>query len=259
LRLAQTAAELADDLRRWLNVAPIRARRIGPVGRTVRWCRRSPALSATVIIALLTMRREVANAIAARTQAEEAQDVAVQERNRARASREQALDALTDSLYQQARARLASHEPGRRWQTLELLRNAEQLRNRIREGTDSGTRQADSATVDQPAMTTNNLTEKLPDRAELRSEPVAALLLPDARMLREWQFDVFTSDLAVSADGSRSIGDHGRSRACPVLPPNCNLPNSRTRWRGGPLLISRSAPAHSPSTSDICKGGTSNG
>jgi serine/threonine protein kinase len=51
----QTAAELADDLRRWLNVEPIRARRIGPVGRTVRWCRRNPALSATVIIALLTI------------------------------------------------------------------------------------------------------------------------------------------------------------------------------------------------------------
>src|SRR5207237_6368592 len=54
----QSAADLADDLRRWPTVEPIRARRIGPIGRTARWCRRNPrlaavSLSATAIIKLL--------------------------------------------------------------------------------------------------------------------------------------------------------------------------------------------------------------
>ena len=39
----QTAAELADDLRRWRDDRPVWARRIGPLGRLVRWARRNPA------------------------------------------------------------------------------------------------------------------------------------------------------------------------------------------------------------------------
>ena len=35
----QTAAELAEDLRRFLKMEPIKARRTGPIGRTIRWCR----------------------------------------------------------------------------------------------------------------------------------------------------------------------------------------------------------------------------
>jgi serine/threonine protein kinase len=42
----QTAAELSDDLRRWLKMEPIKARRIGPIGRASRWCRRNPRLAA---------------------------------------------------------------------------------------------------------------------------------------------------------------------------------------------------------------------
>ncbi|MBI2805843.1 MAG: protein kinase [Planctomycetes bacterium] len=54
-----SAGELADDLRRYLRHEPIRARRIGPAARFARWCRRNPALAATIagaiaIIALIT-------------------------------------------------------------------------------------------------------------------------------------------------------------------------------------------------------------
>jgi len=38
-----SAAELADDLRRFLDGQPINARRIGWVGRGLKWCRREPA------------------------------------------------------------------------------------------------------------------------------------------------------------------------------------------------------------------------
>jgi len=47
-----TAGDLAADLRRYLRHEPIRARRIGPLGRLWRWCRRNPALAATIALAV---------------------------------------------------------------------------------------------------------------------------------------------------------------------------------------------------------------
>lgn len=45
----QTAAEFADDLRRFLNDEPIRARRVGPVERFVRWSRRNRGLAFSLV------------------------------------------------------------------------------------------------------------------------------------------------------------------------------------------------------------------
>jgi WD40 repeat protein len=39
--------ELANDLRRWLEGEPIRARQLGSLERAVRWCKRNPALAIT--------------------------------------------------------------------------------------------------------------------------------------------------------------------------------------------------------------------
>ncbi len=70
-----TARAMADDLRRYLSHRPISARRIGPGGRLWRWCRRRPALAATILVASL-----VSLAIAAVSFR-----LVVQERDRARA------------------------------------------------------------------------------------------------------------------------------------------------------------------------------
>jgi WD40 repeat protein/serine/threonine protein kinase/tetratricopeptide (TPR) repeat protein len=54
----QTAAELADDLRRFVEDKPIRARRISRAEQLWRWCRRNPALaslSATAILLLVAV------------------------------------------------------------------------------------------------------------------------------------------------------------------------------------------------------------
>lgn len=51
-----TAADLADDLRRFLGNEPIRARPIGVLGRSWRWCRRNPRvalLAGLVVLSLL--------------------------------------------------------------------------------------------------------------------------------------------------------------------------------------------------------------
>ncbi len=51
----QKASELADDLRRYMNLEPILARPIGPVVRSVRYLRRHRALSAAIVSALLVL------------------------------------------------------------------------------------------------------------------------------------------------------------------------------------------------------------
>jgi WD40 repeat protein/tRNA A-37 threonylcarbamoyl transferase component Bud32 len=52
-----TAAELADELRRYLNGEPIHARRVSALERALRWCKRKPAVAAlssvTVLVALV--------------------------------------------------------------------------------------------------------------------------------------------------------------------------------------------------------------
>lgn len=50
-----TANELADDLQRYLDGQPIHARRIGGLGRALRWCRRNRALTATIASALVVV------------------------------------------------------------------------------------------------------------------------------------------------------------------------------------------------------------
>jgi WD40 repeat protein len=53
-RYADCAA-LADDLRRWLDGEPVRARRMGLGERLVRWCRREPSLAAAGLAATLAL------------------------------------------------------------------------------------------------------------------------------------------------------------------------------------------------------------
>jgi hypothetical protein len=48
-----TAQALAEDLDRFINDEPIRARPVGPVERLTRWCRRKPALAALALALLL--------------------------------------------------------------------------------------------------------------------------------------------------------------------------------------------------------------
>ena len=47
--------ELADDLRRWLEGEPIRARQSSPAERLIRWCRREPLLASAVALAAVCL------------------------------------------------------------------------------------------------------------------------------------------------------------------------------------------------------------
>jgi WD40 repeat protein len=50
-----TAGALADDLRRFLSEEPISARRLGPVGRAVKWARRKPAAAALLVVSAIAV------------------------------------------------------------------------------------------------------------------------------------------------------------------------------------------------------------
>ncbi len=115
-----SAAELADDLRRFLNSQPVRARRIGPVGRLVRWCRREPlvaGISFAAVFALSTVVGAYQFKLAG-------------ERDAAIDSERAARDELAESLFQQARTVRESAEIGRRWRSLELLGRSAEIRPR---------------------------------------------------------------------------------------------------------------------------------
>lgn len=58
-----TAAELADDLRRFTSREPILARPVGPVERTVKWCRRRPSAALSVGVCLVAMAAAVAGGV----------------------------------------------------------------------------------------------------------------------------------------------------------------------------------------------------
>jgi WD40 repeat protein/tetratricopeptide (TPR) repeat protein/tRNA A-37 threonylcarbamoyl transferase component Bud32 len=54
-RRYQTAGELAEDLRRYHDGRPVRARRLGRLGRLWRWCRRNPAVAGLSGLAALLL------------------------------------------------------------------------------------------------------------------------------------------------------------------------------------------------------------
>jgi len=139
-----TAQELADELGRFLRNEPILARPIGQAARLQRWCRRKPALASAILLALvLILVLGIGSPIAAFRI------------NRARLQAQQkakeATDSLWDSYLAQARAGRWSGRAGRRFDSLEALRKAAEIR---------------------PSL-------------ELRNEAIACMALVDLRVARE--------------------------------------------------------------------------
>ncbi|HEV3164114.1 MAG TPA: protein kinase [Isosphaeraceae bacterium] len=94
-----TAAELADDLGRFLRGEPVFAKPVGLVGRWLKWARRNPALAGLAALSVIAAAGALAGLIAhqARLQVE------VNRANRAaKTAREQR--ALADANYREARA-----------------------------------------------------------------------------------------------------------------------------------------------------------
>jgi serine/threonine protein kinase/WD40 repeat protein len=165
-----TAADLAEDLRRFLEHRPIRARRVGATERLTRWARRNPGL-ATLGTALAGMLALVVVVIAAadvRLRSEHAE--ALRHLHRADRAEADAVNKLRDSYVAQARASRRSRFAGRRFDGLEAIRAAARL-DRSERGI-----------------------------LELRNEAIACLALPDIRPLPRFEGKASEGYLGVDFD-----------------------------------------------------------
>jgi len=137
-----TAADLADELRRYLESRPILSRPVGPVERLWRWCKRSPGLAAA---ALLTMILAISTTIAAwifhnqRDQISKQRDQVSRALVQARESEARAIEAQTDAnvqlleaLQSHARAGRFSRRIGQRLKSLHALEKAAAIAAELR-------------------------------------------------------------------------------------------------------------------------------
>ena len=104
----QTAQELADDLRRWLNREPITARPVSLVERSWRWCRRKPeqALAIFLVFVLCVGGPSMAwHQHQLKIRAEELEDLAKSETLKSERAREEAENERKSALLSEERAK----------------------------------------------------------------------------------------------------------------------------------------------------------
>jgi serine/threonine protein kinase/WD40 repeat protein len=123
-----TAAELAEDLARFLNHEPVRARRISPVGRLWRVARRHPGITSVTTVAAATVMAIATFAyvrvVADRDEARRANGKTEQALDHARESNRKEQAALKQSLVKTVEVVAQSASPNRRSQGLELIEKA---------------------------------------------------------------------------------------------------------------------------------------
>src|SRR5262249_13369749 len=100
-----SAEELADDLQRFLNGEPVRARPVGLLERTAKWVRRRPAVAGLLLALVLVvvfgfagMTELYLQAEDERTAAEKARDLAVEQRGKAEEARGEAVRERNDAI-----------------------------------------------------------------------------------------------------------------------------------------------------------------
>jgi WD40 repeat protein len=112
-----TAGDLADDLERYLQHRPIKARRRGVLGRLVLWCRRNSVLAGTLALSVLVIV-SVSGVGLWRV---------LEERERYRVERDQARANLARALLGEARAHIQARDTGWWWIAMDRLREVAAL------------------------------------------------------------------------------------------------------------------------------------
>src|SRR5206468_3750704 len=123
----QTAAEMAEDLRRVLSDRPIRARRQRLTEQAWRWARRNPAPAGLGAAVALLMVALLAVGIVYNVHLKSALGEEARQRGRAEAAEHEARLKLFESRVAEARASRHSRRVGQRYRTLEAVRAAAEL------------------------------------------------------------------------------------------------------------------------------------
>jgi serine/threonine protein kinase/WD40 repeat protein len=150
-----TAAALAEDLRRFLADRPIRARRTPVWERAWRFCRRNPALAASIALAVTLLAAIAFGSAAASARLEAELARTGRARQAEQAAKKDALEKLWRSYLARAQAGRFGRRPGQRLDGLDALGAAVPI----------------ARSVDAPRSAFD----------ELRDEAIACLALPDLR------------------------------------------------------------------------------
>ncbi len=117
-----SAIELAADLGRYLAMEPVRARRIGPIGRAWRFARRHPAVAGVSTVATIAV---LSTATYAYVRVVAERDLAIIAQGETQIQRDRALYAGAETKAAMASLkRFASDQPDRRAAGLDLLKDA---------------------------------------------------------------------------------------------------------------------------------------
>jgi WD40 repeat protein len=243
-----SAAELAEDLRRFLAHEPIRARRIGPFGRLARWCRRQPALAATLACAgllLVTVAGIGAwRVLEERGRVFEERDRYMQERDRAEAN-------LYRALLDEARAQMEARQTGWWWKAMENIRQAGQLQAENRNPTELRELAIECMGTANPCMRLHPRWDAPPSPASSVSGPVNSVAIsPDQRLAASGSGDG-TVRLWSLPDGRMLRALHGhRGEVTEVAfdPEGRQVVSSS---RDGSLRLWDLGPLHRPGTEDL--------
>jgi WD40 repeat protein len=104
-----TARELAEDLRRFLADEPVRARRLGPVGRLRRWARRRPAVAVLLLLVALVSAAGMGGILWAYGQARQAESTSREEAENARQEKRRADGKAAEALQKEKEALWQAH------------------------------------------------------------------------------------------------------------------------------------------------------
>jgi serine/threonine protein kinase/WD40 repeat protein/Tfp pilus assembly protein PilF len=154
-----SARELAEDLQRFIEDRPIRARRVGPRERIWRWCRRNPAVAALLSGLLFALSAVAVVSTGAALKLKYERDRTIE------AERDKSIE-LYKSYWAQARASRWSGRPGRRLDSLDAIAKAAALVRSL------------------------DFTDEAERLGQLRNEAIAAMALTDIRVGREWESGV---------------------------------------------------------------------
>jgi serine/threonine protein kinase/WD40 repeat protein len=181
----QTAAEMAADLRRFLEDKPITARRAGRIERARRWCRRNQKVAVlTASVVLLLVAVTVISTVAAFW--------LKNERDASRRAESNAKKAETTAL--RANAEQSKAEAGRR---RELSRSYLNEAKFFRFSGKSGQRLDGLNRIERIIATLKPDELDYETRAELRGAAISHLALPDVRRIASFSVPRFKGDVQV--------------------------------------------------------------